>query len=62
MILTMGVCARNMSSQDYINKITLLHQVVILCYFKFGMLQLDYLHVRTGVKYEEADYRVSVFC
>jgi len=25
-------------------------------------VQLDYLHVRAGVKYEEADYRVPVFC
>jgi len=29
MLLMMDVCTRNMSSQEYINKITLLHQVDI---------------------------------
>ena len=33
MLLMMGVCIRNMSSQEYINKITLLHQVGIPHYF-----------------------------
>jgi len=33
MLLMMGVCARNMSSYEYINKITLLHQVGITHYF-----------------------------
>jgi len=34
MLLMMGVCTRNMSSQEYTNKITLLHQVGISHYFK----------------------------
>ena len=29
----MGVCTRNMSSYDYVNKITLLHEVGISNYF-----------------------------
>jgi len=33
MLLMMGVCTRNMSSQEYINKMTLLHQVGISLYF-----------------------------
>jgi len=33
MLLMMGVCTRNMSSKEYINKITLLHQVGISIYF-----------------------------
>ena len=33
MLLMMGVCTRNMSSYEYINKITLLHQVGISNYF-----------------------------
>jgi len=33
MLLMMGVCTRNMSSLEYINKITLLHQVVTPHYF-----------------------------
>jgi len=33
MLLMMGVCTRNMSSQEYINKITFLHQVGISHYF-----------------------------
>jgi len=33
MLLMMGVCTRNMSSKEYINKITLLHQVGISLYF-----------------------------
>jgi len=32
-LLMMGVCSRNMSSYEYINKITLLHQVGISLYF-----------------------------
>jgi hypothetical protein len=32
-ILMLGVCSRNMSSQLYIHKITLLHQVVVSNYF-----------------------------
>ena len=34
LLLMMGVCTRNMSSLEYINKITLLHQVDISNYFK----------------------------
>jgi hypothetical protein len=33
MLLMMGVCTRNMSSYEYIHKITLLHQVGISHYF-----------------------------
>ena len=33
MLVMMGVCTRNMSSKEYINKITLLHQVGISSYF-----------------------------
>jgi len=33
MLLIMGVCTRNMSSKEYINKITLLHQVGNSNYF-----------------------------
>jgi len=33
MLLTMGVCTRNMSSLQYINKITQMHQVGISVYF-----------------------------
>jgi hypothetical protein len=33
MLLMMGVCTRNMSSKEYINKITFLHQVGISNYF-----------------------------
>ena len=33
MLLMMGVCTRNMSSKECINKITLLHQVGISDYF-----------------------------
>ena len=32
-LLMMGVCTRNMSSEEYINKITLLHQVGVSNYF-----------------------------
>ena len=35
MLLMMGVCTQNMSSQEYINKITLLHQVGISLYLKY---------------------------
>ena len=34
MLLVMRVCTRNMSSQEYFNKITLLHQVGISNYFR----------------------------
>jgi len=33
MLLTMGVCTQNMSSLEYVNKITLLHQDGISSYF-----------------------------
>jgi len=33
LLLMMGVCAQNMSSYEYINKITQLHQVGISLYF-----------------------------
>jgi len=33
MFLMMSVCTRNMSSQEYINKITLFHQVGFSLYF-----------------------------
>jgi len=35
MLLMIGVCARNMSSEEYINKITLLLQVGISLYFTY---------------------------
>jgi len=35
MLLMMGVCTRNMSSKEYINKITLLHQIGVSNYFKY---------------------------
>jgi hypothetical protein len=38
MLLMMGVCTRNMSSKEYINKITLLHQVGISHYFRCSFL------------------------
>ena len=41
MLLMMGVCARNMSSSVYINKITLLHQVGIPHYFIVGRVEED---------------------
>ena len=33
LLMMMGVCTRNMSSYEYTNKITLLHQVGISIYF-----------------------------
>ena len=33
MLLMMGVCTRNISNKEYINKITLLHEIVIPHYF-----------------------------
>ena len=41
MLLMMGVYTRNMSSYEYINKITLLHEVGISLYFMRKM------HVQT---------------
>jgi len=36
MFLMMGVCTRNISSQEHINKITLLHQVGISLYLSIS--------------------------
>ena len=55
MLVMMGVCTRNMSSWEYINKITLLHQVDISNYFMRKMhgqttliFLLDRLTVESG--------------
>ena len=45
MLLMMGVCTRNMSSYEYINQITLLHQVGISDYFMRKM------HGQTTLKF-----------
>jgi len=44
MLLMMDVCTRNMPSSDYINKITLLHQVGISNYF------MEKMHGQTTLK------------
>jgi len=46
MLVMMGVCTRNMSSYEYINKISLLHQVGISNYFMRKM------HGQTTLMYE----------
>ena len=53
MLLIMSICARNMSSEEYINKITLLHQVDISLYFMRKM------HGQTTLK---LSVRSSLFC
>ena len=60
MLLMMGVCTRNMSSWEYINKITLLHHVGISNYFMRKMhgettlklyLRLCRISVRASYRY-----------
>ena len=45
--LMMGVCARNMSSCEYVNKITLLHQVGIPDYFMRKMHRQTTIKLKT---------------
>ena len=59
LLLMMGVCTRNMSSYEYINKITLLHQVGISLYFMRKMhgqttlkFHLEIIHNLFGFKTE----------
>jgi len=54
MLLMMGVCTRNMSSYEYINKITLLHQVGISSYFIWLSDVCTEDLVREGVEVPEA--------
>ena len=53
MLLMMGVCTRNVSSWEYINKITLLHQVGIPHYFTRKM------HCQTTLKFSYIYYSSS---
>jgi len=47
MLLMMGVCTRNMSSYEYINKITYLHQVGISLYFIKNKFENTYIVFRS---------------
>jgi len=47
MLLMMGVSTRNMSSKEYINKITYFHQVGISHYF------MKKMHVQATLKYHK---------
>ena len=51
MLLTVGVITRNMSSIEYINKITLLHQVGISIYFIISIYFMRKMHRQTTLKF-----------